>query len=277
MVDSNPEEDENAGSERESLSVTRRNLLKLAAAGAAVLGITGQSSGGANPNADDLQLPDELNLEKIFVPGDDQFVLVKEDSGERVLSFDPSVGSFNLQGNSAFNLSQVQMGDTFRLPRTKTKMETLEKVRVGPEETKVLADLTGENIITSLWFATFGEARMGRDAIIRVYTDGSSSPDLEMDVGTLWANHLAVKGTPLLNSTRHMSVGSNWSNRRQTHSAMNFPIPCSDGARIEIQNTHSSKVGYLYSQVTYREGATAPFRLKGSGTNYLARDFVSFP
>lgn len=97
-----------------------------------------------------------------------------------------------------------------------------------------------------------------------------------MDTGTLWANHLSVKGKPLLSSTRNMSVGSNWSNRRQTHMLMKFPVPCSEGIKIEVENTSSKKKGNLYSQVTYRDGVTAPFRLKGSGTTYLDRDKVSF-
>ena len=71
-----------------------------------------------------------------------------------------------------------------------------------------------------------------------------------------------------------MSVGSNWSSKRQTHSVMNFSVLCSEGARIELQNTHPQEREYLYSQVTYRDGATAPFRLKRSGTTYLDRDVV---
>lgn len=192
-----------------------------------------------------------------------------------MLSFDPSSESFDAQSKAMLNMSATQFGESYRLPAQKTKMETIENVGVAPGATKVLADLPGKKVVTSIWFATSGGARLGRDAILRIYTDGSDKPDIEMDTGTLWANHLSAKGKQLLSSTRHMSVGSHWSDRRKTHMLMKFPLPCSEGIRIELHNTDTGYPGRLYSQVTYRDGVTAPFRLKGKGTNYLNRDKVS--
>ncbi|GEM_PF-5912195 len=268
------ETDRDSDGEEEMLNLSRRSLLKLAAAGAAVLGFTGNKNSRASSEIDSLQLPNELEIDKIFIPENEKFALMTNNSGAKVLSFDPSFGSFDAQGKAMLNMSVTQFGESFRLPSQKTKMKTLENVEIPPRETKVLADLSGKKVVTSIWIATHGRARLGRDAMFRIYTDGSTKPDIEMDTGTLWANHLSAKGEPLLGSTRHMSVGSNWSDRRKTHMLMNFPIPCSEGIRIELQNTNSTNPGYIYSQVTYRDGVTAPFRLKGEGTNYLNRDLV---
>ncbi|MFW6104704.1 MAG: twin-arginine translocation signal domain-containing protein, partial [Candidatus Bipolaricaulota bacterium] len=261
--------------EEEMLSLSRRSLLKLAAAGAAALGFTGSKNARARSEIDDLELPNELEIDRIFIPENEKFALMTNNSEAKVLSFDPSSGSFDAQGKAMLNMSTTQFGESFRLPAQKTKMKTLEKFEVLPNKSKVLADLSGKKVVTSIWMATHGRARLGRDAMFRIYTDGSTEPDLEMDTGTLWANHLSGKGEPLLGSTRHMSVGSNWSDRRKTHMLMNFPIPCSEGIRIELQNTNSTNPGYIYSQVTYRDGVTAPFRLKGAGTSYLYRDKIS--
>ncbi len=287
MNDSNRKEEgstesESGPDERESVRISRRNLLKLAAAGAAALGIVSGKAGEGGTGVDDYELPDELNLEGISIPEDGVFELKTEKSKDLVLSYNPSTETFNAQGQKVLNMSIAQFGDSLRLPYEKTRMETLENVKVNPRETRVLANLSGESIVSSIWMATYGKARMGRDALLRIYTDRSTEPDLEVDIGTLWATHLSVKGKPLLNSTRHMSVGSNWANRRQAHVVMSFPMPCSDGIRIEVQNTNPHHPGYIYSQVTHRDGVTAPFRLKGQVVPYFARkevlsDWTTFP
>ena len=108
-----------------------------------------------------------------------------------------------------------------------------------PGETKVLFEHDGPGCVTHFYCAlALNEITDYRDAIVRCYWDGETSPSVEAPLGDLFAiSHARIRLIKSLmavvNNGAGMSHGLN----------LYFPMPFSSGARITLTNRADQKLG----------------------------------
>ena len=142
-------------------------------------------------------------------------------------------------------------------------------------------------IVTAVQMSMDGGAG-SYDCRLRVYVDQEVNPSIDVDVGTLFVSHLdAHTGAGQTLSTDHIQmevVGTNThpnftGSNTQCSYQMQFPIPYSDGIRIEIYTPASGVTipggTYLFSMVNYREGAISPYRLRSRGVTRIDANAAS--
>jgi hypothetical protein len=123
-------------------------------------------------------------------------------------------------------------------------------------ETKPLARLKGPGCIRHIWFTVNAEDEWYlRTALLRAYWDGEKSPSIETPLGDFFG-----VGHGVVNSYSCAVLNMSANQGRDKHAAMNcyFPMPFSDGARIEIANESDKPIPHFYFYVDYDELPAAP-------------------
>lgn len=140
-------------------------------------------------------------------------------------------------------------------------------------------------IVTTVQMSLDGGAA-SFDARLRVYVDQEGSPSIDVDLGTLFVSHLdshlsTVAGTGRLFGTDHVQVGIVGDNSTtmftesdtQVSYQLQFPIPYSDGIRIEIftpADVTPASPGWLFCSVFRRENIVSNYRLRSRGVTRVA-------
>lgn len=130
-------------------------------------------------------------------------------------------------------------------------------------------------IITGVQFSLDG-GNATWDARLRVYVDQESIPSIDVDIGTLFVCHNdAHVGGPYTYGTDHIQGSLNGSSSSIPTGAsfqMQFPMPYSNGIRIEIYTPAGVDVGgqnKMFSLVYRQDGVTSPMRLRSKGLSRL--------
>ena len=153
------------------------------------------------------------------------------------------------------------------LRSVKTKMLRLEGYVLAANETKTIASAPAgtKGIITSIWMAITNYN--SRDGILRVYFDQETSPSIDIDVGTLMCHHFYTDNNPV--SCTH--IGADEDGGGTSWQWITFPMPFSDGFKITLSEMLGVDNTVIWVEVTYLEGVTAPYRLRGEGVTWKNR------
>lgn len=116
----------------------------------------------------------------------------------------------------------------------KLRMAKGEYVAVGAGAEQDLLNVTGPGCVESLWMATAGPSA-SLDARIRVYYDGSATPSIDMDIGTLLALHYGAGSATGVHETSHVNAQINSINYN-TGWMLRFPMPFGTSIRITYLN-----------------------------------------
>ena len=118
-------------------------------------------------------------------------------------------------------------------------------IKLGPGEIVDIARIDGPGIIKHLWFTMGSKDPLYlRNVILRMYWDGEKRPSVESPIGDFfgqgWGESYPYVALPLCAAPRK---------------ALNsyFPMPFSDGARVEIENDSAEALDALYYYVDYEE------------------------
>jgi len=164
---------------------------------------------------------------------------------------------FPLLAVSATMLAQTRIGDFFdigRLPYLKesrliqvssndTTGGNADYVTIRKGETAVLADIKGAGIITRIWLTiASADKYFLRRILLRMYWDGEENPSVEVPVGDFFGT--GFQYTHYLSALVGMSSGGYYSY---------FPMPFSNGARIEAVNETGQDVGSFYYHIDYQQ------------------------
>jgi hypothetical protein len=129
-------------------------------------------------------------------------------------------------------------------------------VEIDPGETFVLADIPGAGQIVRIWMTTMNlpgsRTNFNHAGVLRFYWDGEDSPSVEAPFGDFfgvpWGKYVHYMAEPLSCT----SGGYN----------CQFPMPFSQGCRIEVVNQSTEKWPGLFFQIQYvaLEEQPAPLR-----------------
>ena len=157
------------------------------------------------------------------------------------------------------------------LRSNKLEMVKVENVQVGYQAEQTLLDVSGPGNVVSLWMALGGGSMPALDARLRVYYDGSPTPAIDIDLGTLLATHWGAGATYGSHSCTHVHAEIN-SNNYNTGFLITFPMPFGTEIRIAYYNPSTTQVAVIYSMATYALSATDEAngkRLRQQGARYL--------
>jgi hypothetical protein len=156
------------------------------------------------------------------------------------------------------------------LRASKLTMTKLESVAVASGVEQVMLNVTGPGVVESLWMALGGGFGPCLDARLRVFYDGSATPAIDIDFGTLLATHFNAGTANIVGkNTPHISVQVRGSNA-DTGFLITFPMPFGTSIKVTYYNT-SLATGFIYSMATYRTTAVdyaAGQRLRAQGARY---------
>jgi len=121
-------------------------------------------------------------------------------------------------------------------------------ITLPPGENVVLADVKGAGCITHIWvtIGCRGELLHLRKILLRMFWDGEENPSVEVPIGDFFGlGHGASKNFASLLLARNPRDGK----------GMNcyFPMPFSEGARIEVLNECEVAIDALYYYIDYEE------------------------
>ena len=169
--------------------------------------------------------------------------------------------------------------DGFRT--NKMKIAKVEAYTVPYQTEITVLDAVGPGCVRYLWFATAG-AVGSLDCRIRIYYDGSATPSMDIDLGTLFASHYVA-------TQNANSVAANFNNQGfystvQTKNmhyemasdytcgyTMKFPIPFGNRVRITYYNPSTSVNPGFYSMAYYHYtnvDQANGIRLRAQGIRY---------
>ena len=157
------------------------------------------------------------------------------------------------------------------LRSNKLHLAKVENVPVGHQTEQTLLDVSGPGNVVSLWMALGGGNGPALDARLRVYYDGSASPSIDIDFGTLLATHWGAGSVYGSHSCAHVHAEIN-SNNYNTGFLITFPMPFGASIRIAYYNTSTSQTASVYSMATYALTASDEAngqRLRQQGARYL--------
>lgn len=123
-------------------------------------------------------------------------------------------------------------------------------------ETRELAAITGPGCIRHLWVTVNAEDEWYlRKTLLRAYWDGETSPSIDAPLGDFFG-----VGHGVVNSYSCAAMNMSANEGTSKHAAMNcyFPMPFSNGARLEVINEADAKINSLYFYVDYEELPAAP-------------------
>jgi len=109
----------------------------------------------------------------------------------------------------------------------------------------VLMDARGAGVIRHIWVTiACGDEYHLRKILLRMYWDGEEMPSVEVPIGDFFGvGHAVAKHYVSLPLTMTCDRGFN----------SYFPMPFSDGARIEVENQCEVPVGAFYYNIDYEE------------------------
>lgn len=157
------------------------------------------------------------------------------------------------------------------------------KAATGPGangELNLLSVPSGAGTVDHIWLACRPGSGGGYpefDLSIRVYTDGNTAPDVDMDLGTFFGYGLAAQfPAPANIHTKHFYArygGPAWVGRTGGGVRMTFPF--NNGIRVAVANVNNSPTAGVFSQVDYTLAVDNPtflppsYRLKVAGNKWV--------
>jgi len=148
-------------------------------------------------------------------------------------------------------LSRLREGRSKRISSWDTTGGNADFWQIRGGETRTLAAIKGPGIVRHLWVTVNAEDEWYlRTALLRAYWDGEESPSIEAPLGDFFGvGHGVVSSY----SCAVLNMSANHGDTK--HAAMNcyFPMPFSDGARIEIANESEKPIPSFYFYVDYEE------------------------
>jgi hypothetical protein len=116
-------------------------------------------------------------------------------------------------------------------------------VPIAVGESKVLANIEGAGIITRIWVTVGADDKYFlRRLLLRMYWDGEKEASVQSPIGDFFGN--GFQYTHWLSVPLGMSSGGYY---------CYFPMPFSDGARLEVVNESGKKVNSFYYQIDYQK------------------------
>ena len=145
-----------------------------------------------------------------------------------------------------------RVSSTAKLPDGRPDPDSnIDRERVPPGETHVLADLQGPGVITHIWMTFLGPephpwAKEGaanhREMVLRIFWDGRAEPGVEAPVGDFFASgfgqRMAVNSLPV-----QVEGGASYN--------CFWPMPFARSARIEIENDSDREIALLYYNIDW--------------------------
>jgi hypothetical protein len=153
------------------------------------------------------------------------------------------------------------------LASSKTKIVNNASV-AGPQNgaTATIHTLTGSGVIRHLHFVA--NAAYAADVRLQVFTDGNASPDIDVDLGTLFLWH-----DSFLQWFHYSTL--NWHSERsganQLIGELRFRIPYANGATIKLVAPAGAGAWSYWSNLAYQPGAAPGVRLKSAGVRRASR------
>ena len=143
------------------------------------------------------------------------------------------------------DLARFREGRTKRISSYDRSGGNADYIKLDAGEIVDVARIEGAGVVKHLWFTLGSKDPMYlRNVIIRMYWDGETSPSVQSPLGDFfgqgWGETYPYVALPLCAAPRK---------------AFNsyFPMPFSDGARIEIENDSEEPLDALYYYVDYEE------------------------
>jgi len=132
-------------------------------------------------------------------------------------------------------------------------------ITIGPRETALLANIEGAGMITSFYITTIDPDPLDyRDAVLRMYWDGEKTPSVEVPLGDFFciSNCIVRRFSSYMMA---IQLGQGGNNGLTCY----FPMPFSNGARIEVCNESNGyfggRFGGLWYHINYEQyGAPLP-------------------
>jgi len=152
----------------------------------------------------------------------------------------------------------------------KLRMVKHEGVTVGPGTSFTLANVNGPGSVQSIWMALGGGHAPCLDSRLRIFYDGSTTPAMDIDFGTLLVTHFDANGHT--HSTVHVHVEYNKADGG-TGFLLTFPMPFGTSMKVDYYNS-TGFPGIIYSMITYRltsEDRAAGLRLRCSGARFAGQ------
>jgi hypothetical protein len=151
----------------------------------------------------------------------------------------------------------------------KLRMTRHEAVAVGASQSFTLLEVAGPGVVQSVWMAVSGGVGACLDGRLRVFYDGSATPAIDTDLGTLLATHFAADGANHITPHLHVEI-----NKTTFENAflLTFPMPFGTSIKVTYQNSPAPQPATVWAMLTYRLTATddaAGLRLRCSGARYL--------
>lgn len=191
-----------------------------------------------------------------------------------VATADNALAVANTAATSASNaLGTVDaLYEAERLPalRTRKYLARQEQVTVAAGATQNMAVLTGQGTIRRIWMAldSFGAAP-SLDSRLQVLVDGATTPDIDIDLGTLFCSHyFASSGASGVCRIGCDTVSTEIATSINTKGgyALNLDMPFRDGITIRVLNANTDCL--MFSQVIYDRETPAPVVLRSAGRTY---------
>lgn len=122
-----------------------------------------------------------------------------------------------------------------------------DNIQIEAGQTKTIAEMANAGIIKHIWITiSCADPLINRNAILRMYWDGETSPSVESPLGDFFGQGWGESYTWISLPLAAAPVGGK---------AMNcyFAMPFGNGARIEVENQSDQRIGAFYFYVDYEE------------------------
>ncbi len=121
-------------------------------------------------------------------------------------------------------------------------------VTIAPGEEYVLGEIDGPGALTSMWFG----GAVDRDAILRIYWDGQSSPSVECPITDFFAIPWGVQNSQAPTAGPLAQVNS-WPVVVNPNRALNcfWEMPFKQRCRVTLQNLHPQRPKVSFYQINY--------------------------
>ena len=130
--------------------------------------------------------------------------------------------------------------------------QNLDRITFEPGEIKTIAEIKGAGIIKHIWITIACDDKMiRRNAILRMFWDGETSPSVESPIGDFfgngWGEEYNFISLPLAVAPR-------------AGKALNcyFPMPFSKGAKITVENQSNKQIQAFYYYIDYEDHKSIP-------------------
>ena len=154
------------------------------------------------------------------------------------------------------DLPKFRQGCTKRLSSWDRTGRNRDYWTIEPGARVDLAKIDGPGIIRHIWFTISCEDPLYlRKTVLRMYWDGMDRPSVETPVGDFFGvGHAKVSSYSCIVLNMSANVGND------RNAAMNcyFPMPFSDGARIEVENECEVPIRSFYFYIDYDQLEKAP-------------------